>query len=57
MLGCGGIVDLSEHLSLSANLSVYVFDSSRPYNLRNIFSNAQVRLRAGEDELDMVAAA
>lgn len=42
MLGCGGIVDLSEYLSLSNDFSVWVFDNSRPYNLRNIFTNSQV---------------
>ena len=42
MLGCGGIVDLSEYLSLSHEVSVWVFDNNRPYNLRNIFTNTQV---------------
>ena len=42
MLGCGGIVDLSEYLSLSNEVSVWVFDNNRPYNLRNIFTNSQV---------------
>lgn len=46
MLGCGGIVDLSEYLSLSHDVSVWVFDNNRPYNLRNIFTNTQVILRA-----------
>ena len=42
MLGCGGIVDLSEYLSLTHEVSVWVFDNNRPYNLRNIFTNTQV---------------
>lgn len=44
MLGCGGIVDLSEYLSLSHDVSVWVFDNNRPYNLRNIFTNTQVNM-------------
>lgn len=42
MIGCGGIVDLSEYLSLTNDVSVWVFDNNRPYNLRNIFTNTQV---------------
>lgn len=44
MIGCGGIVDLSEYLSLSHDVSVWVFDNNRPYNLRNVFTNSQVSL-------------
>lgn len=42
MIGCGGIVDLSEFLSVSEEITIYVFDNNRPFHLNNIFSNAQV---------------
>lgn len=42
MLGCGGIVDLSEFISVSEEINIYVFDNHRPYNLNNIFGNSQV---------------
>lgn len=42
MLGCGGIVDLSELISVSEEINIYVFDNHRPYNLNNIFGNSQV---------------
>lgn len=46
MLGCGGIVDLSEYLSLTHEVYVWVFDNNRPYNLRNIFTNTQVHFES-----------
>lgn len=36
------MVDLGEFLSLSPDMTVYLFDSHRPYSLVNIFGNAQV---------------
>lgn len=36
------MVDLAEFLSLTADMTVYLFDSHRPYSLMNIFGNSQV---------------
>lgn len=37
MLNCGGVVDLSEFLSLTPQLNVFLMDSHRPLSLDNIF--------------------
>jgi len=42
MINCGGLVDLTEFLSLSEILTVYIIDSHRPYNLSNIYSTNQI---------------
>jgi len=42
MINCGGLVDLTEFLSLTDILTVYIIDSHRPYNLSNIYSTNQV---------------
>ncbi|OZJ06275.1 hypothetical protein BZG36_00775 [Bifiguratus adelaidae] len=41
-LGCGGMLDLMETLSLQEDVMVYVIDSRRPLHLHNIFGTAQV---------------
>jgi hypothetical protein len=44
MINCGGIVDLGGFLKLGNHMSVYVFDSHRPYHLANVDpDNVQVR--------------
>jgi cell division control protein 45 len=42
MINCGGLVDLTEFLSFSEILTVYIIDSHRPYNLSNIYSTNQI---------------
>jgi hypothetical protein len=36
MINCGAIVDLVNFLTLSETMVVYVFDSHRPFHLRNV---------------------
>ncbi|KAJ3189473.1 hypothetical protein HDU85_003104 [Gaertneriomyces sp. JEL0708] len=42
LLNCGGLVDLSEMLSLNDEMTVYVCDSHRPLNLHGLFGSDQV---------------
>eukprot|EP00954_Amorphochlora_amoebiformis_P027141 1383538-Amorphochlora_amoeboformis.AAC.2 len=45
MINCGGTVDLQDFLQLNENVSVYVLDSHRPYNLNNVReTNLQIRV-------------
>ncbi|ORX82277.1 CDC45-like protein [Anaeromyces robustus] len=54
MINCGGLVDLTEFLSLSEILTVYIIDSHRPYNLSNIYSTNQIVIvDDGDIEEDM----
>ncbi|KAJ1534589.1 hypothetical protein HK096_003707 [Nowakowskiella sp. JEL0078] len=41
-LNCGGMVDLSEYLTLTENMMVYIADSHRPINLHNLFGSDQI---------------
>jgi len=41
-INCGGAVDLTEFLSLSAHMTVYVMDSHRPIHLSNLYADQQV---------------
>lgn len=42
LLNCGGTSDLTEVLSISTSLTVYVVDSHRPYNLDSMFGSDQI---------------
>jgi hypothetical protein len=44
LINCGGIVELADFLTITEQMSVYVFDSHRPYHLANVDpENTQVR--------------
>ncbi len=42
LLNCGALVNLSDFLTISDKMKVYVFDSHRPINLDNAFGSSQV---------------
>ncbi|KAG0240803.1 hypothetical protein BGW41_006661 [Actinomortierella wolfii] len=42
MLNCGALVNMEDYIELHENISVYVFDSHRPIDLRNCFWHNEV---------------
>lgn len=42
LIDCGASVDIAEHLSLHPGLSVYLFESHRPYRLENLFERSNL---------------
>ena len=47
MIECGGTVDLTRMLTVGPNVTIYVVDSHRPYNLVNIYVAKHVRTAGG----------
>ena len=43
MIECGGTVDLTRMLTVGPNVTIYVVDSHRPYNLVNVYVAKHVR--------------
>ena len=42
LINAGGMIDLSKFLDISTNTTVYVIDSHRPFNLKNLFMHENV---------------
>lgn len=45
LINCGGCVDLVELLQPEEDVIFYICDSHRPYDVCNIYSSGQVRIR------------
>ncbi|KRZ08161.1 Cell division control protein 45 -like protein [Trichinella zimbabwensis] len=50
-INCGATVDISELLQLSKDITVFVLDSHRPFNLENVYST-NVRLLVSSEEMN-----
>ncbi|KRZ30221.1 Cell division control protein 45 -like protein [Trichinella pseudospiralis] len=50
-INCGGTIDISELLQLSKDITVFVLDSHRPFNLENVYST-NVRLLISSEEMN-----
>eukprot|EP00002_Diphylleia_rotans_P004337 TRINITY_DN13166_c0_g1_i1.p1 TRINITY_DN13166_c0_g1~~TRINITY_DN13166_c0_g1_i1.p1 ORF type:complete len:738 (+),score=192.94 TRINITY_DN13166_c0_g1_i1:43-2256(+) len=48
LVNCGNLMDLSEVTESNPNLTIYVFDSRRPYNMRNVDSEQIVLVDDGD---------